>query len=68
MENKESWKIRTIALGTVIGAIAGGLAALILVQRAEQNHTAPKLTPGEGVKLGMGVFGLLKILSDSLDR
>ncbi len=68
MDNRGSWKIRTLAMGTIIGAIAGGLAALILVQRAEQNHTAPKITPGEGVKLGIGVFGLLKILSDSMER
>jgi hypothetical protein len=64
MEESNSWKTTTLILGAVIGAVTGLVAAYILVQRAEAEQTRPKLNTGEGVKLGLGVLGLLRLLSD----
>lgn len=68
MNLKENWKLRTIIIGAVFGALTGAGAAYILVYRAEQQNARPKLTPGEGVKLGLGVFGLLRLVSGLIDE
>jgi hypothetical protein len=44
----------------VIGLLAGLLAAYLLIQRAEKQNQKPELNAGEGVKLGVLVFGLLR--------
>lgn len=58
-----NWKTQTLATGAVIGAVIGALAAYILIKRAEQSEDAPKLSPGEGVQLGLGVLGLLRTIA-----
>jgi len=64
MDNKENWKSNTLLLGTLIGAVSGLLASLLIIQRSEKTETLPKLSAGEGVKLGLGLLGVLKSLSD----
>jgi hypothetical protein len=68
VENSSSWKTRTLLTGAVIGAFTGILAAYLMVQRAEQEESHPKLTAGDGVKLGVGVLGLLRFISDMGSR
>ncbi len=53
-----------IIIGALLGAVAGTMAAVILVQRAEEAHQSPKLTAGDGVKVGLGVLGLLRLISE----
>jgi hypothetical protein len=53
----------TIVIGTVIGAIAGAASAFILIKRADEENRNPKLSPGEGVQLGLGLLGLLRLIS-----
>ena len=60
----ENWKTKTIVIGGLIGAAAGIIAALLLIQRAEETQQVPRLTAGEGVKVGVGVLGLLRLISD----
>lgn len=60
---EEQWKPKVLAMGAVIGLLAGMVAAYLLVQRAESQGQKPKLTAGEGVKLGALVFGLLRQIS-----
>lgn len=59
-----NWKSRTILIGAVLGAAAGLIAAYILVQRASETKQAPKLNAGDGVKVGLGVLGVLRLISD----
>ncbi len=59
-ESTNNWKVKIMALGTVIGALTGLGAAYLLIQRAEKEDAVPQLTAGEGVKLGVLVFGLLR--------
>lgn len=53
-----------ILVGALIGAVAGVIAAVIFVQRAEEVHQSPQLTAGDGVKVGLGVLGVLKLIAD----
>ncbi|GAP20832.1 hypothetical protein [Leptolinea tardivitalis] len=59
-----NWKTKTLIIGTTVGAVTGLLAAILIMQRAEKNETTPKLSAGEGVKIGMGVLGVLRMLAD----
>lgn len=59
-----NWKTKTILIGTTVGAATGLVAALMMIQRAEKNQTTPKLSAGEGVKVGMGVLGVLRLLAE----
>lgn len=59
MENKG----RFLLAGTVIGAVTGLIAAMILSRRAEQNKRSTAITTGDGVKIGALVFGLLRAIA-----
>ncbi|HEY9076862.1 MAG TPA: hypothetical protein VIO61_10020 [Anaerolineaceae bacterium] len=59
-----SWQTKTFLLGGLVGAGLGLLAAFLLVKQAEQNQTTPKLSAGEGVKIGLGILGVLKLITD----
>jgi len=56
----ESLKSRTLLIGALAGALVGLGAAYLLLQRAEREHKPLKMSAGEGVKLGVLVFGLLR--------
>jgi hypothetical protein len=64
MEKLESWKTKTLLIGAGVGLIAGIIAGLIFIQRAETNESRPKLTAGDGVMVGIGVLGVLRAISD----
>lgn len=60
----DNWKTKTIVIGGLLGAAAGIIAALLLIQRAEETQQMPRLTAGDGVKVGVGVLGLLRLITD----
>ena len=55
-----SWKIQTLIIGGVLGALVGLGGAYLLAKRAEQKGTALAITPGKGVQLGVLLAGLLR--------
>jgi gas vesicle protein len=59
MENKN----KTLIMGTLIGAVTGLMAAMLLHRRAEKDERETALTTGEGLKLGVLVFGLLRAIA-----
>jgi ABC-type Mn2+/Zn2+ transport system permease subunit len=59
-DGKERWKVRTLIVGTVIGAATGLSAAYLLTKRAEQQGQALSISSGQGLKLGVLVAGLLR--------
>jgi gas vesicle protein len=59
MENKN----KTLVLGAVIGAVTGLFAAMLLNRGAEKNERDTTITTGEGLKLGVLVFGLLRAIA-----
>jgi len=56
-------KSRIIFFGALIGAVTGLVAALLLTRRAEQNERGTAITSGEGLKLGVLIFGLLRAIA-----
>ncbi len=64
MEKDDSWKMKALIIGGVAGLAAGIIAALIFIQRAELGQPNPKISAGEGVKVGIGVLGVLRMISD----
>jgi gas vesicle protein len=56
-------KSRTILFGALIGAVTGLVAALLLTRRAEKDQRETAITTGEGLKLGVLVFGLLRAIA-----
>ncbi len=58
-----NWKTKTIIFGTVIGALSGAVSAYLLVKRAESENEKPKLSPGEGIQVGLGVLGLMRMIA-----
>jgi hypothetical protein len=60
----ENWKTKTLIIGALIGAVAGVIAGALVIQRAEETQSNPKLTAGDGVKVGLGVLALLRQVGD----
>jgi gas vesicle protein len=54
---------RTLLFGALIGAFTGLVAAMLLQRRAQQSGTELTLTTGDGMKLGVMVFGLLRAIA-----
>lgn len=61
MEN--NWKTKTMIMGVVIGAVAGAVSAFLMIKRAEEQDSQPKLSPGEGVQVGLGILGLMRLIA-----
>lgn len=58
---------RTIFGGVIIGAVMGLIAAMLLNRRAEKNERETAITTGEGLKLGVLLFGLLRAIASLND-
>ena len=56
----ENWKTKALLVGTVLGAVVGAGAAYLLIQRAVRDEEPLTVSAGEGVRLGLLVFGLLR--------
>jgi len=54
---------RTLFYGALFGALTGLIAAMLLNRSAEKNEKETALTTGEGLKLGILVFGLLRAIA-----
>ena len=57
---------RTLVLGTLIGALTGAIASYLLVKRAEEQNAELQISPKNGVKLGVGIVSLFRLIT-SLD-
>jgi gas vesicle protein len=57
-----NWKPKVLILGGLIGATVGLAAAYLLVQRVGEDQKLD-ISAGDGVKLGVLVFGLLRSIA-----
>ena len=58
---------RTLILGALIGAFTGLIAAVLLNRRASKDEKSTALTTGDGLKIGVLVFGLLRAIASLSD-
>ena len=56
-------KRNTLLIGTLLGAFTGLVAAMLLQRRAEDYERDTAITAGEGLKLGVLIFGLLRAIA-----
>ncbi len=61
-------KSRTLLLGALAGAFTGLIAAMLLNRRMEETEGGTALTAGDGMKLGVMVFGLLRAIASLGDE
>jgi len=61
-------KRNVLLMGTLVGAFTGLLAAMLIQRRAEKFERETAITAGEGLKLGVLVFGLLRAISSLGDE
>ena len=54
---------RTLLMGALIGAFTGLIAAMLLDRRLRRDERSTAITPGEGIKLGVLIFGLLRAIA-----
>jgi len=59
-----NWKTKTLLIGAAVGIVTGLLGAFILIQAAEKAETRPQLSAGDGVKVGLGVLAVMRLLAD----
>jgi nitrate reductase gamma subunit len=59
-QSSNSWKVQTLVIGSVLGALVGLGAAFLLTRRAEQKGMQLAITPRKGVQLGVLLAGLLR--------
>jgi phage protein U len=59
---------RVLLVGTLVGAVTGLVAALMLQRRAERTGTEISLSAGEGIQLGVMVMGLLRAVAALADK
>jgi hypothetical protein len=57
---ENTWKVKTLIIGGVLGALTGLGAAYLLTKRTEQSGQQLAITPGKGMKLGVLIAGLLR--------
>jgi len=60
MQNKNT----ILLAGTLLGAVTGLAAAMLLYRQAERNNREMAITTGEGFQLGLMVVGLLRALAN----
>lgn len=60
-------KTRIIVGGALIGAVTGLIAAMLITRRAEKTERETAITSGEGLKLGVLIFGLLRAIASLND-
>ena len=58
-----TWQTKAMIVGGAIGAAVGVAAAYMLSQRSKDGQP-PKMSVGEGVKIGVLVFGLLRSIGN----
>jgi hypothetical protein len=64
MEDHQGWKTRVLVIGAVAGLVTGVGAAYLFIKQSEELPERPKLTTGDGMKVGMSLVTFLKMISE----
>jgi hypothetical protein len=63
IEVRKSSPVNTVAIGALVGAGAGVIAAMLLHRRAKKQQRESMITASEAIQLGLLVFGLFRAIS-----
>jgi hypothetical protein len=63
-----NWRNKTLLIGAIVGVALGLAGAYIVIQRSEELNTLPEVSAGDGVKVGLGVLGVLRLVADIAER
>ncbi len=63
-----NWRNKTLLIGAVAGVVVGLVGAYIVIQRSEELNNLPELTPADGVKVGLGLLGVLRLVAEIAER
>lgn len=63
-----NWKNRTFIIGAAAGLLLGLASAYIIIQRSEELNTLPELSATDGVKIGLGVLGVMRLIADVAEK
>ena len=55
-----TWTTKVLGIGAAIGALTGLAAAYLLVQQTKKKGVFPEIDAGEGIRLALLLFGLLR--------
>ena len=68
MNQLKSSNTKILVIGGVLGLLSGVLAAYLLVQKSQEREEDLSISAGDGVKVGLGLLGVFKLISDLGDR
>lgn len=57
---QKNWKITTMIIGVVGGALMGAGTAYLMIKRNEKDNTTPRMNANQGIQVGMTLLGLIK--------
>jgi hypothetical protein len=55
-----AWTAKVLGIGAALGALTGLGAAYLLVQQTRKKGVFPEIDAGEGIRLALLLFGLLR--------
>ena len=61
--NEPDYRVRVLAVGGILGAMVGLLAAYLYLQNLDEDQP-PSVSPGQGVKIGVLLLGLVRNIAD----
>jgi len=63
MDSEGGWKVRALVIGGILGALTGIGTAYLVVRRSETSGSPPRMSTGEGLRIGLLVLGMLRQVS-----
>lgn len=59
--SEDNWKMKTLVVGTALGALLGLASAYLLTRTAEESGgKAPEVTTGDVIKTAIAAIGLIR--------
>jgi len=62
---KNRWKTTIFLVSGSIGLLSGLAAAYLIIKKQEESGKTLKLSSGDGMRIGMGIASLLKMIAES---
>lgn len=68
MPEDKKWKTMVFTIGGAAGLLIGLAAAFLFIRTREQSEGDYKMTSGQGLKIGMNIVSLLKMITEGGPR